>query len=100
MPYLLICEDSEQAPELRQTHMQAHLDYITASMDKLCVAGPCSSKGTNEFDGSCLIYQTDDLNEAQQLFFGDPYYKNGVYKEYSFRRFVAAAGEWIGGATW
>jgi len=100
MPYLVFCKDSSNAPMLRKTWLQAHFDYISGALDNICVAGPTSSKKDGEYNGSCFIYNTDDLAEAETLFFNDPYYINGVYSSYELNRFVPAAGKWIGGKIW
>lgn len=100
MPYLVFCKDSENAPALRKAWAKAHLSYIEGILDQVSVAGPISSRDDNEYNGSCFIYQTDDREQAEHLFFNDPYYINGVYSSHEFNRFLPAAGEWIGGKIW
>lgn len=100
MPYLFICQDSEDSQTLRKAHTQAHLDYISERVEKILVAGPMASEISDQYDGSCFIYKTDDIAEAKELFHSDPYYAGGVYKEYSIHRFLPAAGTWIGGTIW
>ncbi len=104
MPMLVMCQDSEKAPELRKTHLQAHLDYIETVVAMICVAGPMSQSAhameNNLHEGSCFIYDTDDIAVARKLLEHDPYSKAGVYNQVAFAKFTAAAGHWIGGITW
>ncbi len=99
MPYMAFCEDSSAAEELRQTHLQEHLDYIESITENIFVAGP-TTKRAHSYDGSCFIYRTDDLETAQSLLRNDPYYAKGVYKTCTFMNFLPAAGTWIGGCVW
>lgn len=104
MPVLVICQDSDNAPELRKTHLQAHLDYIETIVAMVCVAGPlCQSVNSmqnDNTDGSCFIYDTEDLSIARKLLDHDPYSRAGVYSQVAFAKFKSAAGHWIGGVTW
>jgi len=104
MPVLVICQDSDNAPELRKTHLQAHLDYIEKVVAMVCVAGPLSQSANamqnQSHDGSCFIYDTEDLSIARKLLDHDPYSKAGVYSQVAFAKFSAVAGHWIGGITW
>lgn len=100
MPYIVFCQDSDKAPDLRTQYKQAHFTYIEDNLHKICVAGPMYDPATQQFQGSCFIYHTDDLAEAEELLFEDPYYTCGIYRQCDFSRFVAAAGTWIGGTVW
>lgn len=104
MSTLVICQDSPDAPLLRETHLRAHLDYIEKIIDHVQVAGPVcqSDKAIDEktSDGSVFIYKTDNIAEARQLFANDPYALSGVYESFAFSRFTPAAGAWLGGITW
>jgi len=104
MTTLVICQDSPDAPTLRQTHLQAHLEYIETIVDKISAAGPLSQSDQSiahgAYDGSCFIYTTDDIDEAQALFNNDPYVAAGVYASASFSKFNPVAGNWVGGTNW
>lgn len=104
MTTVVICQDSPDAQTLRKTHLQAHLSYIETIIEHVKVAGPlCQSDSAIDEktpDGSLFIYATDNIAEARQLFANDPYALAGVYESFTFNRFTAAAGEWVGGTTW
>jgi len=99
-----MCQDSDNAPELRKKHLQAHLDYIETVVAMICVGGPLnqsiSSMQNNTHDGSCFIYDTEDIKVARQLLEHDPYSRAGVYSQVAFAKFSPAAGHWAGGVTW
>ena len=104
MAILVICEDSPEAPVLRQQYLREHFEYIESILHQLCVAGPLAHNATKDepggYDGSCFIYDTNDPAIAEQLLFNDPYFKHGVYSSHRISRFKPAAGEWIGGTVW
>jgi len=51
-------------------------------------------------NGSCFIYDTEDMEIAHKLFKHDPFARAGVYSHVAFSQFTPAAGHWIGGCTW
>jgi len=105
MAIIFVCEDSTDAPTLRVEYLQAHLDYIESIMSSVSVAGPLyPDNKANTTDrkvcGSCFIYNTNDLNQARELFLNDPYYLSGVYRSYTSQALNPVAGEWVGGKNW
>jgi len=104
MPILVMCQDSENGTELRKKHVNAHLEYIETVVAMICVAGPISQSARgmeqNLHEGSCFIYDTEDIAVARKLLEHDPFSKAGVYSQVAFAKFSAAAGHWIGGITW
>ena len=104
MATLVVCQDSPEAPTLRKQYLKAHLEYIEKIMHQVRVAGPLSrsqsARQLGTYDGSCLIYLTDDIDEAKVLFDSDPYTQAGVFAKAEFCRFNPVAGDWVGGKTW
>ncbi len=104
MPVIAICQDADEAPDLRKTHLQAHLKYIEKIVAMVCVAGPMQqttdAMADSRTDGSCFIYDTEDLEIAHKLFKHDPYARAGVYSHVAFSKLTPAAGHWVGGCTW
>lgn len=104
MPILVMCQYSDNAPELSKTHLQAHLDYVEAVVAMICVAGPLGQSidamKNETHDGRCFIFDTDDISIARKLLDHDPYSKAGVYSQVAFARFTADAGHWVGGVSW
>ena len=44
MIYCFICKDGPDAPQLRQTHLKAHLEHVEKVIDHIPVAGPIADK--------------------------------------------------------
>ena len=102
MDYMFFCKDEpgSGAADLRQTFLEAHLEYIEEHMDEIAVAGPLFDESGSHMVGSCLIYRADTLAGAQLLFEGDPYFKAGIWNRVETAAFKGVAGAWVGGKTW
>ncbi len=99
MLFMVVGEDSSNAPRLREQLLQAHLAWVLGAMERIRVAGPIKDARARPC-ASLYVIEADDEGAARALLEGDPYYSGGVWREVSFRPFVAAAGTWIGGASW
>ena len=101
MPVLVMCQDAANAAELRKAHQQAHNNYIKTVLAMVCVTGSMSQSPkaieNNEQEGTCFIFDTDDLAVARKLMKYDPYAQAGVYSEVAFVKFDPTAGYWITG---
>jgi uncharacterized protein YciI len=100
MATICFCKDHPGSAELRRTSAQEHLAYIESILHRILIAGPLGENGSDDFDASCFIYDTDDRDEALQLLHNDPYYKAGIYADVHCQFFLPAAGAWIGGKIW
>lgn len=101
MPVLVMCQDADNASELRQQHQTAHNEYIKTVLALVCVTGSmCQSPKAieeNTQEGTCFIFDTDDLTVARKLMKYDPYAQAGVYSEVAFVKFNPSDGYWIKG---
>lgn len=99
MPVLAICQDSDNATELRKTHHQAHRNYIAKIEAMICVGGPAQQSSeaikSHTTDSACFIYDTEDIEVAHKLFKHDPYAVAGVFSHVAFSRFNANVGHWM-----
>lgn len=100
MLYLVIGRDSADSPRLRQQHLQAHLAWVLTVLDRIRVAGPVRSAPDGDTTMSVYILEAVDEADVRRFLAGDPYFQAGVWKEFEIRPFTAAAGTWVGGATW
>lgn len=103
MKFAFICTDDGNQDEVRARHLIEHLRYVESVLDKIVIAGPCmpsDDSDDRQFQGSIMVYQADSEAEAQALFDGDPYVKNGVWKKVRVMPFAPVAGQLIGGKTW
>jgi uncharacterized protein YciI len=103
MKFVCICTDDGNQDEVRARHLIEHLRYVESVLDKIVIAGPCmpsDDSDDRQYQGSIMVYQADSEVEAQALFDGDPYVKNGVWKKVRVMPFAPVAGKLIGGKTW
>ncbi|RBP53193.1 YciI family protein [Arenicella xantha] len=101
MPVLVMCQDAHNAAELRDRYQKAHNEYIDTVLALVCVTGAmCQSPQAiedNTQEGTCFIFDTDDLAVARKLMKYDPFAQAGVYSEVAFVKFNPSAGYWITG---
>ena len=103
MNYAFICIDDGDQDQTRSKHLIKHLRYVESVLGKMVVGGPCqpsSADDTRQFQGSIMVYEAGSEAEARALFNGDPYVKNGVWKDVTMLPFTPVAGQLIGGKTW
>jgi uncharacterized protein len=95
MPLFAVrCVDDAGAGPLRQQHLAAHLAHVEAQMARYRIAGPLVPSG------SLLVIDAADADDARAFIMADPYGEAGVWAEVIIEEFRAAAGTWVGGATW
>jgi len=99
MLFVLLGKDSPDARRLRALHLQAHLDWVLGVMDRVRVAGPIRDD-SGEACASLYVLEAEDESEARAFIAQDPYYRSGVWQDVSLQPFIAAAGTWVGGASW
>ncbi|MCU0975655.1 MAG: YciI family protein [Steroidobacteraceae bacterium] len=100
MLFIVIGTDGPDAAERRRAHLDAHLEWVLTAMDRLRVAGPVRNTPGGAPCMSIYILEAIDEADARALVGSDPYFKAGVWQTVEFRLFSAAAGTWVGGATW
>ena len=100
MLFAIVLTDGPDAPRLRAEHLSAHLDYVAGVMPQVRVAGPLYDTPGGTPSMSLYVVEADDATAAEAFLAGDPYFVAGVWREVSIRAFKAAAGTWVGGATW
>lgn len=98
--YAVSCYDrpGPEAGAIRQEKMAEHLAHIEETLDKLWLAGPLFDGG--DVVGSLLIFKAESEAEALALAKSDPYGKADIWERIEVRKFVGAAGDWVGGKTW
>jgi len=100
MLYVLIAEDAPGSAVLRRELMQAHLDWVLTVMARVRVAGPLKTAPDGEPCMSLYIIEATSEADARDFIAADPYLRGGVWRQVTVRPFVAAAGSWVGGASW
>ncbi|HEU4707836.1 MAG TPA: YciI family protein [Methylophilaceae bacterium] len=86
MWYAIIAKDHANSLEKRLTARSAHIDRLKALQDegRLMLAGPFPALDSNDpgpagYDGSLIIAEFADLQEAEAWAADDPYVSAGVY---------------------
>lgn len=93
------CIDAAGSGPIRQQHLAAHLAHVEAQMARYRIAGPIkNADGVNI--GSLLVIEAADADDARAFIMADPYGRTGVWASVEIEAFMAAAGTWVGGATW
>ncbi|MEM7571166.1 MAG: YciI family protein [Pseudomonadota bacterium] len=98
--YAVSCYDKPgpNAARIRDEKMAEHLAHIEETLDQLWLAGPLFDG--EDVVGSLLILKAESEAEALSMAKSDPYGKAGIWERIEVRRFVGAAGDWVGGKTW
>jgi uncharacterized protein YciI len=96
----VLCVDAADAPRIRAAMMQAHLQYIDTVLDEINLAGPLYDSSGKLGWGSIYILRTTDEQRARQIVETDPLFKAGAFASVTYRRFLPAAGHYMGGKIW
>ena len=95
MFFIILFADAPDAdPDIRQTHMRAHLAFLEAHADQIEAAGPLSDPQGKGRDGLWLV-RAENREEAEKLVHKDPFWPTGVRADVSLIpwRQVFAQGE-------
>jgi hypothetical protein len=73
--------------EKRSPHRQAHLDGLKSQKDTnvLITIGP-----TQDLSMFFAIYDAENEEQVKQLIEGDPYWKNGIWTDYTIKEWIQA----------
>lgn len=74
----LVARDKPGHLDVRKANREAHLDYGAAS-GKVALAGPLLGED-GEMQGSLIVLDVADLQEARAWAAGDPYAKAGLFE--------------------
>lgn len=83
MQYIILFQDNPDVdPDIRKTHMPAHLAFLEAKASKISAAGPLS-KPTGEGAGGLWLVQADNQSAVEHLIHQDPFWPTGLRKSFS-----------------
>ncbi|MCA1797283.1 MAG: YciI family protein [Desulfuromonadaceae bacterium] len=80
MLYVIHCFDKEQHLELRQQTRPEHVAYLEQFGDQINAAGPTLDKDGN-MNGSVIVFECGDEQEARRFATNDPYARAGLFRE-------------------
>ncbi|WP_193185417.1 YciI family protein [Nisaea sediminum] len=79
MKFAVLFEDDPAAdPDIRKTHMPAHLAFLDANKARIDAAGPLPSYG--ESAGGLWIVEAPDAEAVETLVHADPFWPTGLRK--------------------
>lgn len=97
--FAVLCTDDPTQAGVRDAALADHLAFVEAHSERYAVAGPLYDDAGAMTRSLFLIYAEDEA-EARAFMANDPYVARGLYAEMEYRRFLPAAGNWIGGVVW
>lgn len=90
MPYAIQTTDKPNSAELRAKTRAAHIQYLTANVDKLLAAGALTADDGTGGHGGILIVDTDERREAEAFIAGDPFTQAGLFEKVTVSRWRKA----------
>jgi len=90
VPYAILTTDKPDSAELRAKVRDAHLEYLTANLDKLLAAGALTTDDGTGGHGSVFLVDTDDRKQAEAFIAGDPFTKAGLFEKVTVSRWRKA----------
>ncbi len=84
MLFAILCNDKADHLQLRLDTRTAHLDYLAQLSDKLVFAGPFLDDAGKP-NGSLVVVQATNLEEAENIAALDPYAKAGLFSGVTVR---------------
>jgi len=93
MTYIVLFEDSPTAdPEIRRTHMQAHLSFLGDHAGQVLAAGPLHDD-LGASAGGLWIVQTEDAATVESLVLQDPFWPTGLRASYRILLWTQVFGQ-------
>jgi len=74
------CKDKPGHLQTRLDNRAAHLEYMTANIDKLAIGGPLQTDDRQSMTGSLLVVDIADRAELDAFLAADPYAKAGLFE--------------------
>lgn len=78
MLYVVHCVDKDNHLEVRMENRPAHVEYLKSFGEKLYAAGPTLDEAGN-MNGSVVILDLEDVQQARDFAANDPYAKAGLF---------------------
>lgn len=94
MTFIILFQDNPDAdPQIRKTHMPAHLAFLAASKGAVRAAGPLSDPETGGPRGGLWIVEAETVGEVEALIHADPFWPTGLRQSHEIRRWVQVFAE-------
>lgn len=89
MLFAMIAKDAPDALQLRLDTRPVHLDHLNSLGKKLVLAGALLDDEEKP-EGSIVIFDAENLEEAKSLAAADPFVGAGVFASYEVKRWRVA----------
>ncbi|NMA99370.1 MAG: YciI family protein [Phyllobacteriaceae bacterium] len=89
MLFAMIAKDAPDALQLRLDTRPVHLDHLNSLGKKLVLAGALLDDEEKP-EGSIVIFDAENLEEAKSLAAADPFVAAGVFASYEVKRWRVA----------
>ena len=92
MLWVIICVDNPNTDRIREEHLKPHREYLQSQKKILVLAGATQNDDGTAAIGSCFVVNVNSRAEAKAFSDGDPFTKNGVFKNVTITRM--RRGQW------
>ncbi len=89
MLYAMIAKDAPGALQTRLDTRPAHLEHLQSLGKKLVFAGALLD-AEDQPEGSIVVFEAENLEEAEKLAAADPFVPAGVFASYEVKRWRLA----------
>lgn len=89
MLYAMIAKDAPSALQTRLDTRPVHLDHLNSLGKKLVFAGALLD-ADDKPEGSIVVFEAENLQEAQAMADADPFVAAGVFASYEVKRWRIA----------
>ncbi|MFA6311166.1 MAG: YciI family protein [Sterolibacterium sp.] len=79
--------------EVRQQHLQAHIEWLDQRKDRVLVAGSLRNELGTQPIGGLWIVDAENPTEIEQLIESDPFWANGLRQSYEIHHWSKAFPE-------
>ena len=88
MAFIVLFGDNANAdPDIRRTHMVAHLSFLEANGATVIAAGPLAEPAGAAAGGLWLV-EAEDAADVEQLVRDDPFWPTGLRKSFTILKWT------------
>lgn len=80
MIYCVLFEDDDRHADMRQKHMQAHVDYLKRLGSAIHTAGPVRDPETSRPAGGLWVVEAESARAVRDMVEADPFWPTGLRK--------------------
>ena len=85
MHFIIHCIDKQGSANLRATNRSAHIAFLEKHRSNIFIAGPTLTEDDNGMDGSLLIVNFPNIEDASTFAANDPYFNAGLFESVTIK---------------